>query len=77
VHYPLHPFFGRGELTVRRRHGIGNVEHVEVQTADVRQAVPVWMTDEQLCRRLTIGFDPFCSLTALLQLDSLIRSAEL
>ena len=77
VHYPLHPFFGRGKLPVVRRYGIGNVEHVEVQVNDVCHAVPVWMTDERFCGRMTIGFDPFCSLTALLQLLSLLGSAEL
>ena len=77
VHYPLHPLFGRGKLPVCRRRGIGNVEHVEVQADDVRQAIPLWMTDEQLCSRLTIGIEACCSLTAFLELLSLLRSTEL
>ncbi len=77
VHYPLHPLFGRGKLPVCRRRSVENVEHVEVQFTDVRQAVPVWTIDEQLCGHLTIGFEPSCSLTALLELLSLLHSAEL
>ena len=77
VHYPLHPFFGRGELPVCRRRGIGNVQHVEVEVDEVQQAVPLWMTDEQLCQRLTIGLTPHCSLTSLLELLSLLRAAGL
>ena len=77
VHYPLHPLCGRGELPACRRRGIGNVQHVEVQVDGVQQAVPVWMTDEQLCKRLTMGLMPHCSSASLLELIALLRSTGL
>jgi hypothetical protein len=77
VYYPLHPHFRRGELPVCRRRGIGNVQHVEVQVDGVQQAVPVWMTDEQLCKRLTMGLMPYCSSASLLELLALLRSTGL
>jgi hypothetical protein len=77
VHYPLHPFFGRGELPVRRRRGNGHVQYVEVQVDSVQQAVPLWMTDEQFCKRLTIGLTPHCSSMSLLELLALLRSTGL
>ena len=77
VFYSFHPFCSRGALVVCRRRGIGNVQHVEVQVDDVRQAVPLWMTDEQFCNQLTIGQTPYCSSVSLLQLRALLRSTGL
>jgi hypothetical protein len=77
VQYPLHPFYGRGSLSVRQRCGVGDVEQVYVDSEQTRQAIPLWMTDEEGCARMTIGFDPCCSLKALLELRSLLRSTEL
>ena len=77
VHYPLHPFFGRGELAVARRRGTGRVQHVEVRVDNVQQAVPLWMTDEQFCKRLTMGLTPYCSTVCLLELVALLRSTGL
>ncbi len=76
VYYPLHPLYGRGELPVHRRYGIGEVEQVEVKTGAGRQAVPVWMTDEQQCRHMTLGLDPRCSLASLSKLLSLLGSVR-
>jgi len=56
---------------------VGDVEHVEVDVAGWPQALPVWMTDEDRCALMTIGFEPFCSLESLYRLASLIRSIEL
>ncbi len=77
VHYPLHPLCSRGELPVCRRRGIGNVQHLEVQVDGGPQAVPLWMTDEQLCKRLTTGLTPFCSSASLLELLALLHSTGL
>jgi hypothetical protein len=77
VHYPLHPFYRSGSLTVRQRCGVGDVEQLYVDCGQTRQAIPLWMTDEEDCARMTIGFDPCCSLKALLELRSLLRSTEL
>lgn len=77
VHYPLHPFHGRGALPIRRRLGTGSTEQLDLEVGQQRQVVPAWMTDEQLCARMTIGFDPRCSMAALLELLSLIQSAGL
>ncbi len=77
VHYLLHPFYGRGELPVRQRCGVGDVEQIQVEVDQQRQAVPIWMTDEEDCARMTIGFEPLCSLTSLLDLLALLRSTGL
>ena len=77
VHYPLHPFYGRGELPVRQRCGVGDVEQIQVEVDQQRQAVPIWMTDEEGCARMTISFEPLCSLTSLLDLLALLRSTGL
>lgn len=75
VIYPLHPFHGRGELPVVRRYGSGRAEQVEVETASRRQIVPLWMTDEDRCQRLSVGADPRCSLTALWELIALLQTS--
>ena len=77
VHYPLHPFYGQTDLPVYRRYGIGDVEHVEVELDGQRQAIPVWMIDEQQCARITMGIDPYCSLAPLSKLLLLLRSTRL
>ena len=77
VYYPLHPFYRRGPLAVRQRCGAGNVQQVQVDIDQVRQAVPLWMTDEDGCARMTIGFETLCSLASMLELCSLLRSLAL
>ncbi len=76
VHYPLHPFYRSGSLTVRQRCGVGDVEQLYVDCGQTCQAIPLWMTDEEGCSRMTIGFDPRCSLEALSELRSLLQSIE-
>ncbi len=77
VHYPLHPLYGRGDLTVCRRRGIDNLQHIEVEFDQQQQAIPCWMTDEAFCQRLTIGHMPQVSVTALLELLSLLDATPL
>ncbi len=74
--YPLHPLFGRTTLVVRRSEQDG-WEHVLFDGKADRVFVPVWMTNQQLCACMTLGFEPQCSLTALLDLSGLLRAAEL
>lgn len=77
VHYPLHPFFGRGELPVTRRYGIHDVDQVEVDVDGVQQALPVWMTDADCCASMTIDHEPRSTCRSLLQLLALIRATGL
>jgi hypothetical protein len=77
VFYPLHPFCGRGTLVVRQRCGAGGALQVQVELEQKLQAVPLWMTDEEGCARMTISFEPFCSLTSMLELRSLLWSLGL
>jgi hypothetical protein len=77
VHYPLHPLYGRGDLRVCRRRGVGILEHIEVEFDQQQQAIPRWMTDEEFCQRLTIGCIPQVSVTALLELLSLLNATPL
>jgi hypothetical protein len=75
VYYPLHPFHGGGELPVVRRYGNGRVEQVEVETSRRRQVLPLWMTNQDRCRQLSVGVDPRCSLPALWELAALLRAS--
>lgn len=76
IHYPLHPLFGQ-QAPVYRKYGIGNAQLIELQFESRRVAVPVWMIDEIYCGRLTIGLEPRCSLTSLMQLLRLLEISEL
>ncbi len=77
VRYPLHPLVGQGALPIRRRLGTGSNEQFELEVGQQGQVVPAWMTNEQLCARMTMGFDPRCSMASLLELLSLLQSAGL
>jgi hypothetical protein len=76
IQYPFHPFRGR-ELPVSRRFGAGETLQFELQADDRRVLVPAWMTDAERCRQLTAGDEPRTSITALLQLARLLKSADL
>ena len=77
VHYPLHPFYGLGQLPVCRHYGVGEIKHVEVQVAEERQAVPIWMTNAESCVEMKLGFEPLCSLTSLLALVGMLQATGL
>jgi hypothetical protein len=76
VYYPLHLLYGRGSLRVRQRFGVGGVAQYVVEMENIIQSVPVWMTDEAYCSRLTFGLDPLCAMRALLELQSLLQSSR-
>jgi hypothetical protein len=76
IQYPLHPCYGQ-DLLIARRFGAGTVQQFELQAADRRVLVPVWMLDLDRCRQMTRGDEPRCSLTSLLQLVALLRSTDL
>ena len=77
MHYPLHPFFGRGELPVTRRYGIHDVDQVEVDVDGVQQALPIWMTDSDCCTAMTIDHEPRSACRSLVELQALIRATGL
>jgi hypothetical protein len=77
IYYPLHPFYGLCELTIGRRFGTGSVEQVEILHNGRWQLVPVWMTDPDTCRLLSLGDDPFCSLPALGELTAVLHNCGL
>ena len=77
VYYPLHPLYGRENLPVRQRSGATSVAQVVVECEQLSQAVPMWMTDQQRCSAMTIGFDPHCALSSLVALTALIDAAGL
>lgn len=51
-----------------RKFGCGNVEYLDLRSADVRQGVPSWMVDHDLCDQMTCGVQPAADLNALLEL---------
>ncbi len=73
VHYPFHPLFGKGDFSVLRRVGCRDVEYLDLHSPDVRQAVPSWMVDADLCRLMTCGLLPAADLSTLLELVRLLE----
>ena len=68
VFYPFHPFCGQRSFSVLRRYGCGAEEHLELLGSDVRQVVPTWMVDADVCRQMTCGLQPAADLPSLLEL---------
>lgn len=56
------------DFSVMRRFGCRDVEYLDLQNSDVRQAVPSWTVDADLCGQMTCGLQPAADLTALLEL---------
>jgi hypothetical protein len=77
VFYPLHPFFGRDDVSIRRRLGTGRVEQIEIESNGRRQFIPTWMTNQDACGRLSISSEAYCSVPALLELAALLESCDL
>ena len=68
VWYPFHPFFGKHDFSVMRRFGCRDVEYLDLRCPEVRQAVPSWMVDADLCGQMTCGLQPTTDLPTLLEL---------
>jgi hypothetical protein len=68
VCYLFHPLFHQHDFSVVRRIGCRDVEYLDLRGPDVRQAVPSWMVDADLCDRMTCGLQPAADLAALLEL---------
>ena len=68
VWYPFHPLFRRYDFSVVRRVGCRDVEYLDLRCPEVRQAVPSWMVDADLCRQMTCGLQPAADLSTLLEL---------
>jgi hypothetical protein len=51
-----------------RKFGCRDVEYLDLHCAEVRQAVPSWMVDADLCSQMTCGLQPATDLPALLEL---------
>jgi len=50
------------------KYGCRGVEYLDLRCPEVRQAVPVWMVDADLCSQMTWGLQPAVDLPALLEL---------
>ena len=68
VCYPFHPFFRKHDFCVMRKFGCRDVEYLDLQCPEVRQAVPSWMVDADLCGQMTCGLQPATDLPTLLEL---------
>jgi hypothetical protein len=77
VWYPYHPFFGKQNLSIRRRVGSAEVEYLEIQSADGRQCVPAWMLDADRCTQMTCGLQPAVDLSSLMELADLLQALDL
>ena len=68
VWYPFHPFFRKHDFSVMRKFGFRDVEYLDLCNTNVRQSVPSWMVDADLCEQMTCGLQPAASLPTLLEL---------
>jgi hypothetical protein len=68
VWYPFHRFFRKHDFRVMRKFGCRDVEYLDLQCPEVRQAVPSWMLDADLCGQMTCGLQPAVDLPTLLEL---------
>jgi hypothetical protein len=56
---------------------MGTIAHVEIDTGQRRQFVPLWMIDEVACSQMSISSEPQCSLPSLWRLASLLQDSGL
>jgi len=64
-------------MTCRPSRTLNSIIESCLRAGDRRVLVPAWMTDADRCRQLTAGDEPRVSMTALLQLVRLLKSADL
>ncbi len=68
VWYPFHPQYNKHKLVVVRRFDCHCVDYLELSGPDGRQAIPVWMVEQDRCREMTCGLVPAANLAALIEL---------
>jgi hypothetical protein len=51
-----------------RKFGCRDVEYLDLRCSEIRQAVPHWMVDADLCGQMTIGLQPAVDVSTLLEL---------
>jgi hypothetical protein len=51
-----------------RKFGCRDVEYLDLSCAELRQAVPSWMVDSDLCKQMTCGLQPAVGTSTLLEL---------
>jgi hypothetical protein len=54
--------------------GCRGVEYLDLRCPAVRQAVPSWMVDRDLCAQMTCGLQPAADLATLLELVRWLES---
>ena len=76
VHYPWHPLYNC-EVQVLNTITRGGDCFYTVRLSDLsRTLLPVWMTDEAYCQRFVLREEPYCSLSALLELRQLLNALD-
>jgi len=74
VHYPWHPFYGQ-EVKVRERKLYLGQVCLLIQLPDHSFThMPIWMADEEYCRRFIRYDSPFVSLNALRAFAELLKA---
>ena len=51
-----------------RKFGCRDVEYLDLHCPEIRQGVPAWMVDADLCGQMTCGLQPAADLPTLLEL---------
>jgi hypothetical protein len=72
VYYPFHPYYGETLRVVRVDRG---QVHVKAHDGESVRALPLWMTEKEVCRQIKISLYPYCSCKALRSLKELLEHA--
>lgn len=69
IHYPLHPYYGK-ELKVVQLYK-GKFVKLKAPDGQVR-AIPLWMTDKDVCKQIKESDYPYCCIEALKKLTEIV-----
>lgn len=70
VYYPFHPYFGQTLKVIRVDR---DQVHVKAPDGKSVRALPLWMTEEEVCRQIKMSPHPYCSCRALRRLRELLE----
>jgi hypothetical protein len=68
IYYPFHPCYQQ-TLTVIR---VAKAYIIVKLTDGAQRGIPTWMTDQEVCKKITISPYPYCSHKSLMKLKEVL-----
>ena len=68
IHYKFHPLYGQDVEVIFSSKRAGEKVYLISFIDKTNVYLPVWMTDPMICQQHVVRDDPFCCLSALVQL---------